>query len=44
MLNFIHTAIGYLRSTGRMERMAEAYGPTGRYKEVIPLDVFGPKE
>jgi ABC-type amino acid transport substrate-binding protein len=41
MLNFMNTAIGYLISTGRMERMAEAYGPTGRFKEAIPLEVFG---
>ena len=44
MLNFMNTAIDYLLSTGRMERMSEAYGPTGRYKEASPLVVFGAKE
>jgi ABC-type amino acid transport substrate-binding protein len=44
MLNFMNTAIDYLLSTGRMERMSEAYGPTGRFKEASPLVVFGVKE
>jgi polar amino acid transport system substrate-binding protein len=44
MLTFMNTAIRYLQSTGRMERMSEAYGPSGRYKEVIPLAVMGVKE
>ena len=44
LLTFMNTAIRYLQSTGRMERMSEAYGPSGRYKEVIPLAVMGVKE
>jgi hypothetical protein len=40
----MNTAIRYLQSTGRMERMSEAYGPSGRYKEVIPLAVMGVKD
>ena len=44
MLNFLNTAIDYLLSTGRWEKMAEPYGPNGRYKVTYPLEVFGPKK
>ncbi|MBI3708705.1 MAG: amino acid ABC transporter substrate-binding protein [Proteobacteria bacterium] len=42
MLNFLNTSIDFLLNTGRWEKMAEAYGATGRFQDKPNLAVFGP--
>jgi polar amino acid transport system substrate-binding protein len=41
IVEFMNTAIDYLLVTGRWEKMAEPYGPSGRYYVKPQLSVFG---
>ncbi|MFI4986774.1 MAG: substrate-binding periplasmic protein [Alphaproteobacteria bacterium] len=41
LLNFMNTAIDYLLTTGRWEKLSEAYGPTGRFWNKPDLVPFG---
>jgi hypothetical protein len=39
---FMNIAIDFLMTTGRWERMAEPYGPSGRFFATPRLSIFGP--
>jgi polar amino acid transport system substrate-binding protein len=42
LVEFMNIAIDFLMTTGRWEKMAEPYGPSGRYFVKPSLSVFGP--
>jgi polar amino acid transport system substrate-binding protein len=42
VVEFMNNAIDFLMVTGRWEKMAEPYGPSGRYFAKPQLSVFGP--
>ena len=42
LVEFMNVAIDFLMTTGRWEKMAEPYGPSGRYFVKPQLSVFGP--
>jgi polar amino acid transport system substrate-binding protein len=42
LVEFMNIAIDFLMTTGRWEKMAEPYGPSGRYFVKPTLSVFGP--
>jgi polar amino acid transport system substrate-binding protein len=42
VVEFMNVAIDFLMTTGRWEKMAEPYGPSGRYYVKPQLSVFGP--
>jgi len=42
LVEFMNIAIDFLMTTGRWEKMAEPYGPSGRYFVKPQLSVFGP--
>ena len=42
LVEFMNNAIDFLLTTGRWERMAEPYGPSGRFFVKPQLSVFGP--
>ena len=42
VVEFMNVAIDFLMTTGRWDKMAEAYGPSGRYFVKPQLSVFGP--
>ena len=42
LVEFMNVAIDFLMTTGRWDKMAEAYGPSGRYYVKPQLSVFGP--
>ena len=42
LVEFMNIAIDFLMTTGRWEKMAEPYGPSGRYFVKPHLSVFGP--
>ncbi len=42
VIEFMNIAIDFLMTTGRWEKMAEPYGPSGRYFVKPQLTVFGP--
>ena len=43
LLNFLNAAIETLLVSGRLEQLASAYDPSGRYKAVVTLAPFAPK-
>lgn len=43
LVEFMNIAIDFLMTTGRWEKMAEPYGPTGRFFVKPQLSVFGPE-
>jgi ABC-type amino acid transport substrate-binding protein len=42
VVEFMNVAIDFLMTTGRWDKMAEPYGPSGRYFAKPQLSVFGP--
>jgi ABC-type amino acid transport substrate-binding protein len=42
LVEFMNIAIDFLMTTGRWEKMAEPYGPSGRYFVKPQLSIFGP--
>jgi polar amino acid transport system substrate-binding protein len=42
LVEFMNVAIDFLMTTGRWDKMAEAYGPSGRFYVKPQLSVFGP--
>jgi ABC-type amino acid transport substrate-binding protein len=43
LVEFMNIAIDFLMTTGRWEKMAEPYGPSGRFFVKPQLSVFGPE-
>ncbi len=41
LLNFLNVSIEFMLGTGRWEKMAEKYGPTGRFSDKPNLKLFG---
>jgi len=44
LLNFLNVSIEFMLGTGRWEKMAEKYGPTGRFSDKPNLKLFGVAE
>jgi hypothetical protein len=42
VVEFMNIVVDFLMTTGRWEKMAEPYGPSGRFSAKPQLSVFGP--